>query len=39
MIPASARHSTPWQQFAFWFGANVNVLNAFLTAYWLPRSG
>jgi NCS1 family nucleobase:cation symporter-1 len=26
-IPASARHGKPWQQFAFWWGSNVNVFN------------
>jgi NCS1 family nucleobase:cation symporter-1 len=29
-IPASARHGNPWQQFAFWFGGNVNVFNLVL---------
>jgi NCS1 family nucleobase:cation symporter-1 len=29
-IPASARHGRPWQQFAFWFGSNVNVFNLVL---------
>src|SRR4029077_7783649 len=27
MIPAGARHGKPWHQFAFWWGANVNVFN------------
>src|SRR5579862_3873471 len=26
-IPASARHGKPWEQFAFWWGSNVNVFN------------
>src|SRR5580700_5741088 len=26
-IPAEARHGKPWDQFAFWFGSNVNVFN------------
>ena len=30
MIPAAARHGRPWQQAAFWAGANVNVFNVFL---------
>ena len=30
MIPAGARHGKPWQQFAFWAGANVNVFNVVL---------
>jgi len=30
MIPAGARHGKPWQQAAFWAGANVNVFNVFL---------
>src|SRR6266702_321744 len=30
MIPAGARHGRPWQQAAFWAGANVNVFNVFL---------
>ncbi|MGP0022537.1 MAG: purine-cytosine permease family protein [Streptosporangiaceae bacterium] len=29
-IPAGARHGTPWQQFCFWFGGNVNVFNVVL---------
>jgi len=29
-IPASARHGNPWQQFAFWWGGNVNVFNLVL---------
>jgi NCS1 family nucleobase:cation symporter-1 len=29
-IPADARHGKPWQQFIFWFGANVNVFNVVL---------
>jgi nucleobase:cation symporter-1, NCS1 family len=29
-IPAAARHGKPWQQFAFWFGGNVNVFNVVL---------
>ncbi|HEY1616414.1 MAG TPA: cytosine permease [Streptosporangiaceae bacterium] len=32
MIPAGARHGKPWQQFAFWFGGNVNVFNVVLGA-------
>jgi nucleobase:cation symporter-1, NCS1 family len=31
-IPADARHGKPWQQFAFWWGANVNVFNVVLGA-------
>jgi NCS1 family nucleobase:cation symporter-1 len=31
-IPAAARHGKPWQQFAFWWGANVNVFNVVLGA-------
>jgi len=39
-IPASVRHGKPWQQFAFWWGGNVNVFNLVLggllvTAYGL----
>jgi nucleobase:cation symporter-1, NCS1 family len=30
VIPAEARHGKPWQQFAFWWGANVNVFNVVL---------
>ena len=30
MIPAGARHGKPWHQFAFWWGANVNVFNVVL---------
>jgi nucleobase:cation symporter-1, NCS1 family len=30
MIPAGARHGKPWQQAAFWAGANVNVFNVVL---------
>ena len=30
MIPASARHGKPWQQAAFWAGANINVFNIVL---------
>lgn len=30
MIPAGARHGRPWQQAAFWAGANVNVFNVVL---------
>jgi cytosine/uracil/thiamine/allantoin permease len=29
-IPASVRHGNPWQQFAFWWGGNVNVFNLVL---------
>jgi nucleobase:cation symporter-1, NCS1 family len=29
-IPTSVRHGTPSQQFAFWYGANVNVFNLVL---------
>ena len=29
-IPAGARHGSPWQQFCFWFGGNVNVFNVVL---------
>jgi NCS1 family nucleobase:cation symporter-1 len=32
MIPAGARHGKPWHQFAFWWGANVNVFNVVLGA-------
>jgi NCS1 family nucleobase:cation symporter-1 len=32
MIPAAARHGGPWQQFAFWWGGNVNVFNVVLGA-------
>src|ERR1700683_1021286 len=32
MIPAGARHGKPWQQFAFWWGGNVNVFNVVLGA-------
>jgi nucleobase:cation symporter-1, NCS1 family len=31
-IPAGARHGKPWHQFAFWWGANVNVFNVVLGA-------
>jgi nucleobase:cation symporter-1, NCS1 family len=31
-IPEAARHGKPWHQFAFWFGANVNVFNVVLGA-------
>jgi nucleobase:cation symporter-1, NCS1 family len=31
-IPVDARHGKPWHQFAFWFGANVNVFNVVLGA-------
>ena len=31
-IPAGARHGKPWQQFAFWWGGNVNVFNVVLGA-------
>jgi NCS1 family nucleobase:cation symporter-1 len=31
-IPEEARHGKPWHQFAFWFGANVNVFNVVLGA-------
>jgi NCS1 family nucleobase:cation symporter-1 len=30
MIPAGARHGKPWQQAAFWAGANINVFNVVL---------
>src|SRR5580704_2195634 len=30
MIPARARHGKPWQQAAFWAGANINVFNIVL---------
>jgi nucleobase:cation symporter-1, NCS1 family len=30
MIPAGARHGKPWQQAAFWGGANVNIFNVVL---------
>jgi nucleobase:cation symporter-1, NCS1 family len=30
MIPETARHGTPWHQFAFWWGGNVNVFNLVL---------
>lgn len=30
MIPAADRHGKAWHQFAFWWGANVNVFNVFL---------
>ncbi len=29
-IPTSVRHGKPWQQFAFWWGGNVNVFNLVL---------
>jgi NCS1 family nucleobase:cation symporter-1 len=29
-IPASVRHGNPWEQFAFWWGGNVNVFNLVL---------
>jgi nucleobase:cation symporter-1, NCS1 family len=29
-IPAGVRHGQPWQQFAFWWGGNVNVFNLVL---------
>jgi nucleobase:cation symporter-1, NCS1 family len=32
VIPPGARHGEPWQQFFFWFGANVNVFNVVLGA-------
>ena len=32
MIPAGARHGRPWNQFAFWWGCNVNVFNVVLGA-------
>ena len=32
VIPAEARHGKPWQQFAFWWGINVNVFNLVLGA-------
>jgi nucleobase:cation symporter-1, NCS1 family len=32
MIPAEARYGKPWQQFAFWWGGNVNVFNVVLGA-------
>jgi NCS1 family nucleobase:cation symporter-1 len=31
-IPPGARHGKPWHQFAFWWGANVNVFNVVLGA-------
>jgi nucleobase:cation symporter-1, NCS1 family len=31
-IPEGARHGRPWQQFAFWWGGNVNVFNVVLGA-------
>src|SRR5215472_4340394 len=31
-IPEGARHGKPWHQFAFWWGANVNVFNVVLGA-------
>ena len=31
-LPAGARHGKPWQQFAFWWGGNVNVFNVVLGA-------
>ncbi len=31
-IPEDARHGKPWQQFAFWWGGNVNVFNVVLGA-------
>lgn len=31
-IPAAARHGGCWQQFAFWWGGNVNVFNVVLGA-------
>ena len=39
-IPTTVRHGKPWQQFAFWWGGNVNVFNLVLgglliTAYGL----
>jgi NCS1 family nucleobase:cation symporter-1 len=39
-IPTTVRHGKPWQQFAFWWGSNVNVFNLVLgglliTAYGL----
>src|ERR1700722_6370311 len=30
MIPPGARHGKPWQQAAFWAGANVNIFNVVL---------
>jgi len=30
MIPVGARHGRPWQQAAFWGGANINVFNVVL---------
>jgi NCS1 family nucleobase:cation symporter-1 len=30
MIPAGARHGKPWQQAAFWAGANTNIFNVVL---------
>jgi NCS1 family nucleobase:cation symporter-1 len=32
VIPQEARHGKPWQQFAFWWGSNVNVFNVVLGA-------
>ena len=32
VIPNEARHGAPWQQFAFWWGGNVNVFNVVLGA-------
>jgi purine-cytosine permease-like protein len=32
VIPPGARHGGPWQQFFFWFGANVNIFNVVLGA-------
>ena len=29
-IPTNVRHGKPWQQFAFWWGSNVNVFNLVL---------
>lgn len=32
VIPAAERHGKPWQQFAFWWGGNVNVFNLVIGA-------
>jgi nucleobase:cation symporter-1, NCS1 family len=32
VIPPGARHGGPWEQFFFWFGANVNIFNVVLGA-------
>jgi len=33
MIPVGARHGKPWQQAAFWAGANVNIFNVVLGGF------